>query len=476
MDNTICIGIEKYGTEVQIPYNGNMTLEQFHKALEKAVGPCTLNICNFENKKNKKLSDVFKGDNYIYLLKNDNLGNTIKYWKGNFINHKNSCYKDSFVQSIVHSMAETIFKKEEELRKKNGLSTAKNFAEYNNSNNDSLWKDLLDVLDKINNKVKHNDSSPLLNFYDPSNSAEDQTYNRGENYMPDNLANLSNLSTSTGSGLSGGSLTVQILHGFNTPKVCYAKDHEIYLKKKTVVSDCINIDVRTFSKCLKCYSSDISVINIGNITIPMYDFLNSYQNKSFNQILKYYYKINNFGNENIKKNEYCKKCKTYNLEYYNKMSTLPDILVIDFNLHSYYNNTPEYKLKEESFYWVLEENISLEEHYDMIYYDYSNKNNCNYELTSFIGHYGNLENGHFINFSKIDGDWFLFDDLSKEEAIKIGDFKIVQKLIEIQKFGFKYKGKEISAKLKICNCFYEKNILKDYDYYIKRYKDIINKK
>ena len=42
MDNTICIGIEKYGTEVQIPYNGNMTLEQFHKALEKSR--CSLHI------------------------------------------------------------------------------------------------------------------------------------------------------------------------------------------------------------------------------------------------------------------------------------------------------------------------------------------------------------------------------------------------------------------------------------------------
>ena len=36
------------------------------------------------------------------------------------------------------------------------------------------------------------------------------------------------------------------------------------------------------------------------------------------------------------------------------MSTLPDILVIDFYLHNYYNNTPDYKLNEDSFYWVLE--------------------------------------------------------------------------------------------------------------------------
>ena len=34
----------------------------------------------------------------------------------------------------------TIFKKEEELRKKNGLPTTKNFKDSDNSVNDSFWK------------------------------------------------------------------------------------------------------------------------------------------------------------------------------------------------------------------------------------------------------------------------------------------------------------------------------------------------
>ena len=82
------------------------------------------------------------------------------------------------------------------------------------------------------------------------------------------------------------------------------------------------------------------------------------------------------------------------------MSALPDILMIDFNLYSNYDNTPDYKLEEDSFYWALEENISLEEHYDEIYYDNYNKNNCYYELTSFICHCGNHNNGILKTFQK----------------------------------------------------------------------------
>lgn len=472
MRNFINIEIDKYDDNFRVPYDDNMTLEQFHRGLEKVVGPCKLTISKYEEKKNKKLKEVFKGD-YIYCIKNENLGSIIKKWKGNFINKNNSCYRDSFIQSFIHSMAETLVKKEEEWRRKNGLPTGKNFKDYNNSNNDSLWKDILELFDTIDQKIKNNDSSPLLNSYDSSDSPKNQKYETGEIYGPDNLVKLSDTSTSTSSGLNGGSLHLILLFNDRRSNISYTVNHEIYLNKKTVVSDCINIDVRSFTKCLKCNSSDILVTNIGNITIPMYEFLNTYQEKSFNSILKYYYKENNFGKENIKKNEYCKKCFNFNLEYYNKMSSLPDILVIDFNLHNYYNNTPDNKLKEDSFYWVLEENISLEEHYDKIYYDFSNKKDCNYELTSFIGHYGNNENGHFINFSKIDGEWFLFDDLHKKEAIKIGDFKRVKKHIEESKFSFKYGEQSISSKLRICNCFYERNILKGYEYYINKYKEII---
>ena len=48
----------------------------------------------------------------------------------------------------------------------------------------------------------------------------------------------------------------------------YTKDHEICLKKKTVVSDCININVRSSTKCK---ISEYLVTNIGNIAIPIYN-------------------------------------------------------------------------------------------------------------------------------------------------------------------------------------------------------------
>ena len=65
MTNYVNIGIKKYDSEFSIPYDDNMTLEQFRKALEKVVGPCELNIIKYELKKNQKLKDVFKGDNTI---------------------------------------------------------------------------------------------------------------------------------------------------------------------------------------------------------------------------------------------------------------------------------------------------------------------------------------------------------------------------------------------------------------------------
>lgn len=36
--------------------------------------------------------------------------------------------------------------------------------------------------------------------------------------------------------------------------------------------------------------------------------------------------------------------------------------------------------------------------------------NCIYELSSVVVHKGNLDNGHYVNFARKDGDWFLFDD------------------------------------------------------------------
>jgi hypothetical protein len=407
------------------------------------------------------------------------LGNIIKHWKGNFINQNNSCFRDSFVESLVYSMAETLVKKEEEFRKKKGLPTSKNFMDYNNnSSENSFWKELLEVFDIIKDKVKKNDSNPINNPFDSSNHPSSQSYSSCGNYIPKQLLNLSNISTNTSSNLQGGTLTFEVVINYSNNYNSFISmlnstrdNHEIYLKKKTIVSDSINIDVRAFLNCTHCNYSNISVINLGNINIIMKDFLNSNNEKSFNGLLKYYYMNNNFGNNNKKKNELCKNCKTYNLEHYNRLSTLPEVLIVEFDLANYYQNSSDDILREESFYWALQEEISLEDYYDFLYDNY-----CHFELTSFIAHYGNKKYGHFINFSKIDNIWYLFDDLSPKEALKFGNFEIVKAYIEKQYFCFRYGNESVKSKLKICTCFYEKNKCKGYENYIEKIKKIIKSK
>ena len=140
-------------------------------------------------------------------------------------------------------------------------------------------------------------------------------------------------------------------------------------------------------------------------------------------------------------------------------------------MHNYYNNSTDSFLKEDSLYWTLQEEISLKDYYD----NYSD-NYYNYELTSFIGHFGSKNNGHFINFSKIDDEWYFFDDLRKEEATKFGRFEVVKSFIKEKYFGFKYGNSMVEAKLKICTLFYEKNKCKGYEYLIKNMRNTFYKK
>ena len=77
-----------------------MTLEQILKVLEKVLGPYKLNITNYENKKIKKIKEVFKSDNNIYCIKNENMRSLIKYIKVNFLNRNNSCFIYSFSHSF----------------------------------------------------------------------------------------------------------------------------------------------------------------------------------------------------------------------------------------------------------------------------------------------------------------------------------------------------------------------------------------
>ncbi len=452
----------------------------FMKLLKKVLGfPCKLIVIPYEKYKNKKMKDIVKAFPIISCLNNDELLNTIKYWKGNFTNIHNDCFKDSTASTIAHSLTDAIFKKENERRVKLGLPIAKNINDYKNydknSQDDSSYNDLLEVCKAIKNKVDNKDSSNLQNSYDSNYKPSDQKYSTGGHYFISQISKLSNSSTSTesdGKGLEGKGININtLLEEFDKSKLSFVKGHEIYLKKKTVVSDCINIEERIFFNCTKCKYSNVSVINLGNINIIMNDFLKSYNEKSFNGLLKYYYKNNNIGKINKKTKEFCKNCKTNNLEYYRELSTIPEILIVEFDLSSYYANSSDEKLKEDGFYWALQEDISLKDYYDSFYDRYSD-----YELTSFIGHCGNNKNGHFVNFSKIDNIWYYFDDLYKREAEEIGNFQIVKTLIEKHYFGFKYGCEEIKSKLKICTCLYEKNKIKGYENYIEQIKNIIKKK
>lgn len=483
MNKFIKIGIEKYDEDFNIPYDPNMTLGDFKGVLEKVIGsPCKLNITNFDKKKNLKLAEFAKNNSNIFIINNENLGSFISKWKGNFKNKNNSCFKNSFFQLLVHSLAEKIVEKEEDLRRKKGLPTAKKFSDYKNNNkneenDDNFYNDCLEVFDTIKKLMDNKDLKPLINKYDESNKPTDQSYSTGGDYTIKNIGSISRSSTSTSSRLRGGSISSHLQYNKNFTTT-YVKDHEIFFKEKTVISDCLGIEVRNFMECTKCHFSDISVINIGNIAIPMYDYLISSGEKSFNGLLKYYYKINNFGYENLKYGEMCNKCKNHNLQYYNQISTLPDVLLIDFNLDKYYINTSNSQLQEESFYWALEEQISLKDNYDRIKYDISSINDCYYELTSIIGHLGDKKYGHFINFSKVDDKWYLFDDL-EEESIEKGNFSQVKEYIENTIFGLSITDKngtekaKVKSKLKICNCLYKKYKCKGYEKYIEDIKNII---
>ena len=131
MYKTIKIGIAKYDDEFDIPVDENMTLEDFNNALEKAIGsPIKLNIIKYNEKKYQKMKDFIKKSDHIFILDNENLGSFIKHWKGNFKNQNNSCFKDSNVQSLVHSVISHVVKKEEEQRLNKGLPISKDFKTY----------------------------------------------------------------------------------------------------------------------------------------------------------------------------------------------------------------------------------------------------------------------------------------------------------------------------------------------------------
>ena len=97
---TVTIGIENTNDKFKVPISEDTTLEQFKNALETTLGyKCNLNILTYDIKKNQKVKDLFKNDFEIFAIKDEKFGNT--------------CCRDALIQSVVHSMAEKLVKKED---------------------------------------------------------------------------------------------------------------------------------------------------------------------------------------------------------------------------------------------------------------------------------------------------------------------------------------------------------------------------
>ena len=449
MSGKLTIFVEKYDDEFEIEYDPEMTLETFKNCMEEVFGPIKLNV-SYKKNKDKKMKDIAAEYNSIAFLNNENLGHKIQKSKVNFINESNSCFKNSFTVTL-RSLIPKICEKEEKNRLDKGLPVLKDFKSLRNPENpdDDLWYGLLELLDILKDKGKKNDTTPIKNTFDPKNSKFDnQKYKTGENYAPNTMCKLAQDSTHSSRGLRGGSIDLDII----LKNTDFVNNHEIYLVKQTIISDCITIEVRCFQNCSVCNFSNISVINFGNIAIDMYDFVNSEEEKSFDALLNYYYKTNFFGKENLKKENTCSKCYSNSLQFYNKMSTLPEILYIDFNWGKFSSLSG---IKSD---WILKEEISLLKHYDNVNFG---KIDYYYRLISFVAYY---TWGHFVNFSKIDGCWYLFDDLSDGPAEKINGK------------GTFNDAKQRSDGLIICYCFYEKYKCKGYENYIQKIKEIIGKK
>jgi len=447
----IKIGYEDFDEPFEVDFDEEMTLETFRHLLGEAIGGDSQYIKlhmtkkEYEEEKHKTLKEYFKDrKDSIYTLKNNDMENVINHWTGNFNNSNNSCGKDSLTKSIIHSIVPQIIEMAHYRIVKEKLPIPKkpsDILKYSNAG--ESFKNLFLFLDNI---YKDNKSELQKNPLCKDDNFKSEEYLELMRPLIEFLAKLAKESPPTQEKGSGGSKII-----FLKFSSTYVKDHQIYLFERTVISDCIGIDVRSFQNCINCKKTDILLTKIGNICIPMYDYIKTGGSKSFNELLKYYYKINNFGKENSKNGEICEKCKNSSLTYYNQISTLPEVFIIDFNYESYYNNTSIKIGKEVSFDWVLEEQIDLLKYYDgKCYESYEGY----YKLSSFIGYF---EWGHFINFSKIGDKWYYFNDLYKDSE-SFDSFTAV---------------KNKSSDLKICLSFYKKNKCKGYEHYIPKIKEII---
>jgi len=113
----------------------------------------------------------------------------------------------------------------------------------------------------------------------------------------------------------------------------------------------------------------------------------------------YTFKDEKFENTNL---YYCDKCKTLNQaikKHY--IWKLPENLIIVFKRFN--------GLDKDNTHITFDiNNLNLNK------YTYNN-NNINYNLYSTINHFGNILGGHYINISKRDNKWYIFDDDKRQD-------------------------------------------------------------
>ena len=177
-----------------------------------------------------------------------------------------------------------------------------------------------------------------------------------------------------------------------------------------------NLDENSFIHCVKFLNME-EIIIVSKINCCYNNLIKKYYNflikKLVNNLIKcedennitlidcfdYTFKDEKFENTNL---YYCDKCKTHNQaikKHY--IWKLPENLIIVFKRFN--------GLDKDNTHITFDiNNLNLSK------YTY-NDNTINYNLYSTINHFGNILGGHYINISKRDNKWYIFDDDKRQD-------------------------------------------------------------
>lgn len=359
----------------------------------------------------------------IYMKQTNNnqnnlLSKHLDNYTGNILHTKNSCRKSCMMQDLLHVFAEPMERNINYQLNKNGKPNIKSFKEMKKVKEEKkgLFNAYLDILDNAVQKSLIKDNTNLItynfdSYYAPSNEGIGESI-----YYPTTLESLSIDSLSIEIPGAGGSLSKK----FEEKKL----KEQIILNKKTVLGDIIEIQIRRFYTCMKCFETEIEVEFFGNICINMNDYLSSIQKSKDSQnkeklieVLKYYFMANNFSSKNSKKLigdcDYCNE-KNTELCHFKEMSILPEVLIINLDWIDYYKKKLFLTDYSNSFHWLYQENLSLKEFINI-------EQDCEYELASFTVH--DYFWGHYLSYQKIKGKWYFFNDLYNKPGYQINPKK-----------------------------------------------------